>query len=355
MKKSIFLLGVAVAAMTSCSNDKLLDQAEPIQRAIGFDSFVNKTTKAVTATDASITKFYALGYYTVVGEDTENRVFSNIPVTYTDKWGYDDTQYWTRGNYHFAGYANGNNNANLSAQFSECELIIENYEVNDGNDLVADVLEIDNTRFQSYNQLVTYDFKHLLSKIEFKVINTDDDFKMRIIEPLIIKNIKTQGSVLYAEDDETITETIQNDGSKLRTSTGWSATWEPTGGNRTIDNAAVVTEEDTYIPINAEDTELSTISSEDYLVMPQLLESVTYSIKVAFYNDDDEVVAEKKLEGTLSTEICEEWVAGNAYTYTIQLPTAEKPIDFGTPGFINWNVVQPIELNIEDYPNPTQG
>ena len=172
---------------------------------------------------------------------------------------------------------------------------------------------------------------------------------------MIIKNIKTQGSVLYAEDDETITETIQNDGSKLRTSTGWSATWEPTGGNRTIDNAAVVTEEDTYIPINAEDTELSTISSEDYLVMPQLLESVTYSIKVAFYNDDDEVVAEKKLEGTLSTEICEEWVAGNAYTYTIQLPTAEKPIDFGTPGFINWNVVQPIELNIEDYPNPTQG
>lgn len=358
MKKSIFLLGVAVAAMTSCSNDKLLDQAEPIQRAIGFDSFVNKTTKAVTATDASITKFYAFGYYTASNEETDEtpifkngNAYGNIAVTKPASgvvWDYTNTEYWTKNYYHFAGYANGNNAESLTAEFTEHKLTITDYIVNDANDLVADVLEIDNTLFQSYDQPVTYDFKHLLSKIEFKVINTDNDFKMRIVEPLVISGIKTQGSVEYTESNEQITETTQDDGSTLRTSTGWSATWEPTGGNRIIDNAAVVSDEEAFIPTYAENAAESTISSTDYLVMPQSLATVEYSIKVEFYNDEDDIVAEKNLTGFLETASCDTWVAGNAYVYTISLPTAEKQIEFGNPGFIDWNVNQPIELNNSD-------
>lgn len=63
MKKSLFVLGVAVAALASCTQSEVLEVAE--NRAIQFNTFVNNNTKAVTEINAAdgLTSFYVFGYH----------------------------------------------------------------------------------------------------------------------------------------------------------------------------------------------------------------------------------------------------------------------------------------------------
>ena len=44
MKKSFFVLGVAVAALASCTNEEVVDM--PQSRAIQFGTFVNHSTRS---------------------------------------------------------------------------------------------------------------------------------------------------------------------------------------------------------------------------------------------------------------------------------------------------------------------
>lgn len=76
MKRSLFMLGVAVAALSSCSQSEILEVAEG--RAIGFSSFVNNNTRAaiteIAGTD-DLTEYYVYGYH------TDNiPVFENVKV-----------------------------------------------------------------------------------------------------------------------------------------------------------------------------------------------------------------------------------------------------------------------------------
>ena len=64
--KKLFVLGAAVVAFASCTNDQVLDSVQPVQNAIGFYAHTNKATKAVTETTfAGLTKFHVFGYYDV--------------------------------------------------------------------------------------------------------------------------------------------------------------------------------------------------------------------------------------------------------------------------------------------------
>ena len=64
MKKIFLMLGLAVAAMSSCTNDEVIDLNQSNQKAIGFESFVNKGTRAIADVDkSSLKEFYVLGYY----------------------------------------------------------------------------------------------------------------------------------------------------------------------------------------------------------------------------------------------------------------------------------------------------
>ena len=76
MKKHFLFLAMAVAAMTGCMKDEVVATYEPTPQAIGFESFVNKATKAVTETNTNLTKFHVFGYY---DGTTPTTVFDNIP------------------------------------------------------------------------------------------------------------------------------------------------------------------------------------------------------------------------------------------------------------------------------------
>lgn len=361
MKKNLFLLGLAVAAMTSCTNDEVVEVNQSTQKAIEFESFVNKGARAVTeTTDANLKKFYVWGYY-----DTGISVFTNEEVTKegegsasTSDWNHSNTKYWTQNNYWFAAYADGyngdlfpvsnaNNETTLNTNFANGTLTINNYTVDDTKDLIADVVNVDNSRFG--NTEVGFDFKHLLSKIQFQIKNTSADYKMRIVSAtvdypnaiggLTITNVLTQGSCKVDKDG--------------------SVTWQPTTSSPKREN---------FVPYAATDDAISTSegifgvmatgstanvkTTQEYFVMPQDPSRISFEIKAQFLDDANQVVAEKYLTGTLKGKSdIEKLEAGVFYSYLISLPTAAVPIEFkvtNVPGFTPYNNGTPIELNTTD-------
>ena len=79
MKKSLFVLGVAVAALASCTNEEVTEVAQ--NRVIGFNSFVNNNTKAVTVVNSlANSEFYVFGMYDADQTTWGKTVFSNRSV-----------------------------------------------------------------------------------------------------------------------------------------------------------------------------------------------------------------------------------------------------------------------------------
>ena len=106
MKKSLLMLGAAVAALASCTNEEVLNVAQ--NKAISFESFVGKSTKAIGDIDENnrLSAFYVFGGY---GEDENSvdltNVFNNTEVDGNGKA--ETTEYWNNQYYQFVGYSNG--------------------------------------------------------------------------------------------------------------------------------------------------------------------------------------------------------------------------------------------------------
>ncbi len=389
MKKSFFLLGVAVAAMTSCSNDKLLDQAEPIQRAIGFDSFVNKGTKAVTETTspyitnedaiAGLNKFNVFGYY---GNEV---VFNNIPVTagmdaQAIKWDYTNNdptklKYWTKNHYYFAAYANKNSSDNLpNVSFSNSTLLtFSDYTVNDEQDLIADVVNKDNSSYGVYANPVEFDFKHLLTKIQFTIKNTSKQYNMRIVSIDMTQNgAEANNSDLssngFTSNDANILGGLAIKGlinkGTCTVDVNKEISWTPSTTDATYRNftpfiatndANSETNSEAIFAKLTENSEANEKATTTYFVMPQNPSNVKFAIKAEFLDENDQVVTEKIVTGTLKAGITEEtWMPGYSYNYIISLPTSALPIEFDVNEFDGFTqyVGGSLELNPE---NLTQG
>lgn len=331
MKKNLLLLGLAVAAMTSCTNDEVMSELQESPKAINFDSFVNKATRAVTPTDADISKFYAYAYY---GAGQE--VFDGEEVTKSgDKWGYDPnhTAYWTQNVYQFAAYADGNNEDALeNVAFADGTLTIPSYTVSDDKDLVADVITKDNSNFGVAAQDVQFTFEHLLTKVKFNIINTSPDYKMKITA-LTVTGAKATGKVDVTAN---------------------GAVWTGDANANAVTYTPVAASADAYIAKYVNNSEACQVSSEEMFVMPQNLANVKFSITATFYDDNDQVVATKTFTNAAfagknrtdndTKEAVEAWAPGTSYEYTLSLPVAARPIVFGQPGIADWATCV-VELN----------
>lgn len=336
--KKLFVLGAAVVAFASCTNDQVLDSVQPVQNAIGFYAHTNKATKAVTeTTGADLTKFHVFGYYDVTApSSTTTKVFDNVAVTKVtendkEEWKYDgETQFWTKNMYHFAAYADQNTPTQLSkdeVSFVDETLTFTDYTVVDAKDLVADIQHPDNRNYGAYEKKVGFSFKHLLSKIKFVVRNTSADYKMRIKSPLTISSIKQTGTCVVTSD---------------------AINWDPTeDANLRVITAGSVN--DIFAKLD-EDTEDDIKTSRYHFVMPQQdLAAVKFSITVEFLDDNNQVVKEKTVSGNLNPTDDLEWDPGYVYVYNISLPTSALPIEFDVTGVDGWaNYGSTIELNPDD-------
>ena len=163
MKKNVFLWVAvfAVGAMSSCSVDKVVDQAEA--RYIGFDPFANKVTRGLDATAFGHSNFDVWGKY----DDVE--VFAGKTVTWqTSSWTYQPLVPWVDGKtYEFAAIAPHVEDARYDYETNK-------YTLGEITVNATPATQIDymtatpKTTVESGSNPVSFDFNHILSKIDFK-------------------------------------------------------------------------------------------------------------------------------------------------------------------------------------------
>lgn len=333
MKKSIFLLGVAVAAMTSCSNDELLEQIQPVQKVIGFESWVNKPTKAVNdVTAETLNEFYVFGYFTK--DDAPEEVFDNIAVLKTDEdehngWDVQAKELWTNNAYSFAAYANGNGTGVEEATdgdklnnvvFRQNTLTITEYSLNDKDILAAfnKVDAIGNTEVET-RQDVSMTFGHLLSKVSFKFTYAEAKENIKVQITNISLNVPLTATCTATSSTTTWAD---HEGNKAYTFTG-----------EDINKFQAITYE------NSEDIELS----KEFYVLPNKIEGAVLTFTATYMDttQGDAVVREKTYELPLSNGTVNDgeydWIANNVYQYNVSLPFSPLYIDFTVGGITDWN------------------
>ena len=95
----------AVAALAACTSEQTI--VAPQNEAIGFDTFVDNSTRANDVTTETIEDF-GFGVYASVtnGAGQSGLILTNEEVSYDGAWGYSNTQYWVAGNdYNFTAIA----------------------------------------------------------------------------------------------------------------------------------------------------------------------------------------------------------------------------------------------------------
>lgn len=307
MKKSLFMLGLAVAAFTSCSNDELMEVNT--NNVITFESHVNKGTRAVTnTTTAELTKFY------VFGSHGTTRVFDNVAVTKDGSWDYTNHVAWTANTYKFAAYATTNVSAQITPAYDNATGVLTFSDVvaNDASDLVAATTTVDNTGFA--NAAVNLTFKHLLSKVQFVLTNNSSDsenYTMKVSN--ITFSALKQGDCVF-------------DGAAAWTAEGTAEALSFAGTTANIAKGA-------------------NFESEDHIVIPnQDLTNVKASFKVEFY--DASAPANKVYEKEYSNVALAltggaKWQPGYLYKYTGTITPSTSYIKFTVTEVEGWDEATP--------------
>lgn len=213
MKKGLLMLGVAVAAFSSCTNEEVVDM--PANRAINFNGFVNNSTRAVTETDATnLTSFYVFGNYK---ENTWANVYTNVKVSGgkvgdNSVWTPEQIAYWQPSEkYRFAAYSNGNSSATATFDATAQKLTFTDY-TPDTKDLIAAIpAELTSNANPATNEDVNLSFEHMLSQVKFTFANQDSyDYTMEISD-IKVNGVKTAtGTYTYNASDNLIDWTADN-------------------------------------------------------------------------------------------------------------------------------------------------
>lgn len=324
MKKKVLFMGMALAALASCTNDEVVDIAA--NRAIQFSSFVNGNTRGVTEipnqSEWGAENFYVFGNYGGSGESTyDKQAFKNELGT--------TLYYWTANSkYRFAAYADGAGGRIENATFdaSTPKLSFPSYTPDDGKDLVAAVTDDVTTQADVTNpNSVSLSFKHMLAQVAF-------EFKTDAAEiyDLQIADLKINNAIHTA------------DGSISGTTP--TISWAKTNN---AEQSAY-----TYDEFNNKDLTAQTgkTFSQSKLVIPQDLPTtegtdkitVTFTAKLHNENDGDNTTNDKSrnftcdltFENNKSSSLdANKWTAGYRYKYTATINPDNieenlKPIKF---------------------------
>lgn len=193
MKKSILLLSGVAMIMTACSNDEVIEQAQT--KAIGFDTFVDNSTRAKSEQDVSnstLQSFLVWGVTYKEATETPSAIFNAQPVnkntsTTPITWDYTPARYWVAGNnYRFSAVAPASAYTSESAPLT----VVQNTEaITDLNNSKGGIaLTFDNSKANADVDLcfatstvanakaneapVNMQFSHMLSRVKFTFTNS---------------------------------------------------------------------------------------------------------------------------------------------------------------------------------------
>ena len=311
MKKSLFVLGVAAAVLTGCSQSEVTDIAE--SSAIKFSkAFVGNPTKSATVVDNdNIQSFYVYAY------KNEDALLTNENVYLQNGlWAYDNIKIWDNAaTYSFAAYSNGGTAKgagsleNVSYDKGAGTLKISSYTAGGDDDLLA---SISTETLAEANTPVAFTFKHVLSMVKFTVKSGLGNDKELVIKSLTVEANK-----------------IQNNGD-LTYSTA-ATSWELAQSGQT------------YASLSAADLNATTETpaEAEFTVLPQDVSGgFTVTIE-ATITPEGESAINKTFTATIPADNAK-WKVGNRYNYIATINATDMDIiEFDAPKVDNWNNILP--------------
>lgn len=364
MRKNLWMLGMAVAVLTSCTQSEVLDIAE--SKTINFDSFVGKQTRATN--DVGQTNNFDVFYvYAAKGvknannsfvADTDGAAFFNGEKVHRTKkqngewnnWTYATPKPWTVDKtYRFAAYANGHGaatgaanlatgvefNANMvnvtplsgGTQLAETwGLKFSSYSA-DETDLIVSVPneEKRSTTAELVNTM-NLTFDHALAKVIFRFVldqNAGENLKVTI-DPFSLNAIKTSDCLVYNNPNlnSTTNKTEINWASQNIKATDATAIADASESNIATGNYVVVPEGEDEFVLKKDDENTDIVEDDQsiaFYVIPQ-----SNDITVTFTGTSEDAAGNTvgtTTFGNVSLKITDhdKWLPGYVYRYTASL------------------------------------
>lgn len=289
MKNSLFLLGAAaVVALSSCTKNEVLDVTE--SRAISFNG---TGIDNITRNDITSTGFNQFNVYGGYGED--NTIFDGRSVTKSTGWQYSPTEYWVEGTWNFGAYAvDGTSGVTPTWDYTD-GLTLEVVSDKDNQcDLVyADAENITITKGEDNNlqgtQLVSLNFTHLLSKIQFSFTKSSDLSGQQVT----ISNFKISGINTKC----TWTKGVQG-------SSDTPVDFEDFGGGTEL-------------------TEMGTKTTEFYVIPQTVGDNFTITAEVLVKDNAGWTIKDGTITAKLDKAQIQDWVAQNRYIYSASISISD--------------------------------
>ena len=272
MKKSLFMMGAAVAALSSCTQSEVLNVAD--NNVIKFENaYVGKATRAATVLDNSnFGSFYVYGY----DSNGTTDVFTGENVFKGDgtAWGYDNLEpYEEDAVYTFAAYSDGGTTkgtgqlATGSVTFNKTDdpvkLKITGYTTTDNKDLIV---SFSHTNIDDANAPVAFTFKHALAQVKFTIQSALGDENKIAISNFSVTGFADNANLTYTMGQNHEVDAIS---------------WDNLGGGSSVTKT-----------INALDNDVATTSNSaygTYVVIPQTAD-LTMIFDATLYNADGTIL-----------------------------------------------------------------
>lgn len=321
MKKSLFMMGVAMAALSSCTQSEVLNVAD--NNVIKFENaYVGKATRAATVLDNdNFGSFYVYGYNSNIADEGNKQILTNVNVFKGGEsaWGYDPLVEYVSGNYTFAAYSNGGTtkgtgqltNVEFSAPETQnpAKLIIKGYTTTENKDLIV---SFSHDNINTVNTPVAFIFKHTLAQVKFTIQSALGDENKIAISKFSVTGFGDNADLTYTMGENHGVDAIS---------------WDNLGGSNSDETKT----------INALDNDVATTSnpaSDTYVVIPQTVQTLTMKFDATLYKADGTKVEKKGMTATISSQ---EFKAGYRYNFiaTIDGPDMGQ-ISFAKPIVEEW-------------------
>ena len=193
MKKILFA-AVAVMAMAACSNEDVISR--PALPMIGFDTFVENSTRAADITADNLANFGVYGSV-VNSQNQQGMIFANQKVTKTtDGYTYSPAQYWIAGaKYDFVAFAPYQSGADATWTYAPAvgtaaengTITFDNAKAGANQDfLFAAKACTTHANITTAPDAVKFTFNHLLSRVKLSFTN---GFQSNGNIKLVVKNV----------------------------------------------------------------------------------------------------------------------------------------------------------------------
>lgn len=342
MKRSLFMLGVAVAALSSCSNNEVLDIAE--SNAIKFsNTFVGKPTRGVTAPELTTDNLKEMY---VFASNEDGQVFDDNPklvyrIGETNEWGYDNLVAWEASkNYNFVAYAGKDLGESVTDNGDNTSLKFSGIVVNGDKDNQFDLL-YSNTVERSPatadgNPTIDFTFNHLLSMVQFTLKSGFGVTTKVKITNFKFYGVKTTGSYDASQESPAWTSSVANNGSDtdFKSDGEETAQYDKTTPTDVVNSWVVIPQKNT--------------DSEN-------VEMVTFTVNVVDGESNTQIGTEKIFKAKIPSIT---WEKGYRYNYIFtitpeQMGVAGQYITFDAPKVTEWD--DDTNLTIDEDNSSTSG